>query len=179
MNSALLPHMGIVIPAHNEQDHLLACLTAIQQAIIVIHPFNIPVQVTVVLDRCTDDSLKITQQFYANCLPKTNVQWQYVECDYQCVGQARALGVQHVIDQGASWIACTDADSQVHLDWLLQQLKQQPADAICGVVEVDSWQHLSLETQHRYVEHYQDRQNHQHIHGANLSFSAKAYQFKP
>lgn len=176
MNSALLPHIGIVIPAHNEQDHLLACLTALEQSINALHHVKGLVHVVVVLDRCSDDSLHITQQFYANCLPRTNVLWDYLQCDDQCVGQARALGVQQVIDQGARWIACTDADSRVHPDWLSQQLKQQPADAICGVVEVDSWQHLSLETQQRYVQHYQDRHNHQHIHGANLSFSAAAYQ---
>ncbi|RYY78208.1 MAG: glycosyltransferase family 2 protein [Moraxellaceae bacterium] len=171
--------IGIVIPAHNEQDHLLACLTALEHAIAAIKHLPVIVRVLVVLDRCTDDSLAITQHFYTDYLQRAqvqvDVQWKYVECDYQCVGQARALGVQQVIDLGASWVACSDADSRVHSDWLLQQLNQQPADAICGVVEVDSWQHLSLETQQRYVQHYQDRHNHQHIHGANLSFSAAAY----
>lgn len=174
MNTAM-GSIGIVIPAHNEQDYLLACLTAMKQAIDTIDTSTVKVQVVVVLDRCTDDSLKITQQFYTDCLPKNRVQWDYLHCDYQCVGQARALGVQHMINNGASWIACTDADSQVHFDWLLQQFNHQPADAICGVVEVDTWQHLSVQTRHRYLQHYQDRHHHQHIHGANLNFSAAAY----
>lgn len=160
--------LGIVIPAHNEKDHLAVCLSAIEQAIVHVKALvlsGLEVRVLVVLDNCSDDSLAITQQFDVD----------YMQCNFQCVGQARDLGVRYLIEQGADWIACTDADSRVHVDWLTQQLNHQPAHAICGVVEVDNWQHLSASTQHSYIAHYQDQMNHQHIHGANLSFSAAAY----
>ena len=98
----------------------------------------------------------------------------YLCCNVRCVGQTRDLGVRYLIDQGVTWIACTDADRCVHSD-LSQQLLHQPADLICGVVVIDDWQDLSLQTQVLYKAHYQDRMNHRHIHGSNLSFSREAY----
>ena len=47
---------------------------------------------------------------------------------------------------------------------------------ICGVVQVNDWQDLSLNAQQHYLNHYQDMMNHRHIHGANLSFTAALYQ---
>ena len=102
----------------------------------------------------------------------------YLCCDYQCVGQVRDLGIRHAIASGATWLACTDADSVVTPDWLIQQIahiKDQPTDMICGVVSVDSWAHLTPQTRKDYIAHYQDKMGHRHIHGANLSFSAESY----
>ena len=87
-----------------------------------------------VLDSCTDQSLQIVQRAGVD----------YFQINFRFVGKARDLGVRHMINSGATWIACTDADSCVDTQWLLQQLNHQPADAICGVVEVDSWRNFSL-----------------------------------
>lgn len=119
----MLPlHMGIVIPAHNEAEHLAACLEAVGTAIDVAntailscrHPVlrELKVSVLVVLDSCTDDSLAIVQA--------KQVGW--IEGNWRCVGQVRDVGVRHLIAQGATWLACTDADSQVTPDWIVQQL---------------------------------------------------------
>lgn len=156
--------IGIVIPAHNEEEHLSDCLLAIQQAVDELSA-SVQVRVLVVLDSCTDQSLKLVQRAGIN----------YLQCAVRCVGHARDLGVRTLIATGARWIACTDADSKVDRFWLKQQLSHQPADVICGVVEVDSWQHLSSLTRQRYLQHYCDDMDHRHIHGANLSFSAEAY----
>ena len=158
--------IAIVIPAHNEADYLRACLAAIQHSIQLLHMTQAQeVAVLVVLDNCSDDSLKIVQDAGV----------AYLQCDFSCVGKTRDWGVRHMIDLGATWIACTDADSCVNPQWLLQQLKHQPADAICGVVQVDHWHQLSTDTQQQYLKHYQDCMGHRHIHGANLSFSSSAY----
>ncbi|NHB58986.1 glycosyltransferase [Acinetobacter shaoyimingii] len=157
--------IGIVIPACNEEAHLKACLNAIQKAIDFVKNQNIHIQTLVVLDSCQDQSKQITQQM--------NI--PFIECQVQNVGIARDLGVRALIEQGAQWIACTDADSCVYENWLLEQIKLQPIDAICGVVQISDWGRLSPETQMHYLEHYQDRMGHHHIHGANLSFSAEAY----
>ena len=101
---------------------------------------------------------------------------QLIQCDYLCVGLTRDLGIRHLLQQGAQWIANTDADSQVQPDWLTEQMWHQPCDMICGVVEVKEWGHLSLLARHQYLKHYQDKMGHPHIHGANLSFSARMYQ---
>ncbi|GAA5014610.1 glycosyltransferase family A protein [Acinetobacter puyangensis] len=157
--------IGIVIPAHNEETDLPACIHAMQIAIDEIGSLAIDVRILVVLDNCTDQSLNIIQQAGID----------YLQCDAQCVGIARDLGIRQMIATGAQWIACTDADSRVDRYWLQQQLQHQPTDVICGVIELDCWQHLSQTARKKYLSHYQDRMDHRHIHGANLSFSATAY----
>ena len=131
-------------------------------------PSTITAYALVVLDSCTDNTLALVKSAGVD----------YISCEEHCVGKARDLGIHHAIVQGANWLACTDADSQVTIDWLEQQIihiTQQPTDMICGVVTVDSWAHLTEQTQKEYVAHYQDIMGHYHIHGANLSFSAEAY----
>ncbi len=121
-----------------------------------------------VLDSCTDETGALVK----------GAGIDYISCEYHCVGRVRDLGIRQAITRGATWIACTDADTAVLPDWLTQQLThimQQPTDMICGVVSVDSWTHLTRQTRDAYVAHYQDRMGHRHIHGANLSFSTAAY----
>jgi len=155
--------IGVVIPAHNEEHYLSACLQSIQVAMDNVHGYE--VEAIVVLDNCTDQSRFIVQSHQIN----------WIECNYACVGKARDLGIRHLIERGVTWIACTDADSVVSPDWLLHQIQHQPTDAICGTVTLDDFSHLSVARQQKYLAHYQDQMNHQHIHGANLSFSAEVY----
>lgn len=81
------------------------------------------------------------------------------------------------MSRGARWLAFTDADSTVAPDWLVEQLAQD-ADAVCGTVIVDDWTPhgkngdvLALHFAATYV----DREDHRHIHGANLGVSSDAY----
>lgn len=160
------PHIAVVIPAHNEADNIAACLSAVNTAIEALHQvYAIPVQVWVVLDSCDDDTQAIVQAMSID----------YLCCALRCVGAVRDLGLRHAIQQGANWLACTDADSQVAPDWLIAQVRHQPTEMICGVVSINDWAHLTPATKAQYLAHYQDTMGHQHIHGANLSFSAQAY----
>lgn len=167
-SSSFLPKtIGIVIPAHNEADSISDCLASIKLAISRL-PDAIAVHTLVVLDSCVDETLLKVQQAQAD----------FLCCNFRCVGQVRDLGVRYLIDKGADWIACTDADSRVEPDWLIAQLTHlqgEPASMICGVVSVDSWQQLSDSTRERYIAHYQDTMGHRHIHGANLSFRSQDY----
>ena len=164
--------IAVVIPAYNEQDYLPACLSALDLAIKQVDDPNLQIEVVLVLDSCTDHS----QQRVEQLKPSLSFKLKVLVCQFECVGAVRHFGVQHCIAQGYEWIACTDADSQVDTAWLVQQLSCQPIDLICGVVEVDDWQHLSQSAQAKYQAHYQDKMGHSHIHGANLSFSVEAYQ---
>ncbi|RZF55862.1 glycosyltransferase [Acinetobacter halotolerans] len=155
--------IGIVIPAHNEEQYLPTCLQSVQRAIQELRDYH--VEVLVVLDSCMDQSRSIVQEYQVN----------WIECNYACVGKARDLGIRYLITQGVTWIACTDADSHVNPDWLVCQMQHQPTDAICGIVMLDDFSHLSMLKKQRYLSHYQDQMNHQHIHGANLSFTVDAY----
>lgn len=159
--------IAIVIPAHNEAMTIANCLASVQTAIAQL-PSTIAAYPLVVLDSCTDETLTIVKTAGVD----------YISCDYRCVGRVRDLGIRHAITHGATWIACTDADSVVTTDWLVQQITHitdQPTDMICGVVSVDSWESLTPQTRADYMAHYQDMMGHRHIHGANLSFSSEAY----
>lgn len=155
--------IGIVIPAHNEEQSLDACLGALLEA--AAHPgLDLPVRILVVLDSCDDGSASVVANY-----PVASLALQA-----RNVGRARAAGVAWQLAKGASWIACSDADSRVAADWLVRQRELQ-ADMVCGTVEVAEWGQLDDGVQSRYLSAYQDRDGHRHIHGANLSFSADAY----
>jgi len=160
-------NIAIVIPAHNEALTISKCLASVQTAIDQL-PSTITATVLAALDNWTDDTLALVKRAGVD----------YLCCDYQCVGQVRDLGIRHAITSGATWLACTDADSLVTADWLTQQIahiNHHPTAMICGVVDVDDWAHLTPQTRKEYIAHYQDKMGHRHIHGANLSFSSVAY----
>ena len=159
--------IGIVIPAHNEAMTIAKCLASVRAAIEEL-PSIIEVYTLVVLDSCTDNTESIVKAAGID----------YLCCNYQCVGQVRNIGIRHAITNDATWLACTDADSVVPIDWLVRQIEHishQPTDMICGVVDIDSWAHLTPQTRKDYIAHYQDKMGHRHIHGANLSFSTETY----
>lgn len=157
--------IGILIPAHNEEMLLGDCLEA--ALIAASHPglLRETVHVVVVLDSCSDGSAAIANAFGV----------QYLQVQARNVGHVRGVGARHLLNQGARWISCTDADSRVAPDWLVAQLALG-ADAVCGTVTVDSWSDgFDAAAQIRYHQAYQAQEGHRHIHGANLGVSAGAY----
>ncbi|MEB0046814.1 MULTISPECIES: glycosyltransferase [unclassified Pseudomonas] len=158
--------IGIVIPAHNEEALLDDCLRAALCAAQHEQLEGETVEVLVVLDSCTDRSSQIVNRYPVHSLT----------IDARNVGQARAAGARFLLDRGARWISCSDADSRVASDWLVAQLALG-ADAVCGTVTVEAWHETFDESaQIRYHQSYQAREGHRHIHGANLGISAEAYQ---
>jgi glycosyltransferase involved in cell wall biosynthesis len=164
--------IGVIVPAHNEQDLLPHCLKSLHVA--ARHPAlgGEPVEILVVLDSCDDASGKVARGFDALTL----------SISARNVGHARRVGAACMLSRGARWLACTDADSQVPADWLMQQLSFK-ADVVCGTVQVLDWEGHGVDTQTRYLDGYQACEDHRHIHGANLGICAKAYRraggFKP
>ncbi|WPB55760.1 glycosyltransferase [Xylophilus sp. GOD-11R] len=159
--------LGIVIPAHNEQDTIDDCLHAAREA--ATHPAlqGEAVEIVVVLDSCTDATGVIAARRGAICL----------SADLRNVGAARAAGAEALLALGARWLAFTDADSCVQADWLAEQLALR-ADAVCGTVGVDDWsphgEHADLLRAHFELTYF-DRDGHRHVHGANLGVAAEAY----
>lgn len=165
--------IGILIPAHNEEALLEDCLQAALGAAQHELLDGEAVEVLVVLDSCTDRSAQIVSRYPVLSL----------HINARNVGQARAAGARLLLERGARWISCSDADSRVADDWLVAQLGLG-ADAVCGTVTVERW-HESFDeaAQIRYHRHYRACDGHRHIHGANLGISADAYRwaggFKP
>lgn len=158
--------IGVLIPVHNEELLFGLCLQTVVQA--GHHPLLAAEQVVVlaVLDSCTDMSADIAREHGV----------QILEVCVRNVGRARAAGAELLLEQGARWIACTDGDSSVAEDWLVEQLALD-ADAVCGTITPGVWHDsIPLDAQIRYQQNYQHREGHRHVHGANLGFSASAYQ---
>lgn len=158
------PLISVVIPAHNEEQLLPRCLASVTRA--ATHPAlaGERVQVTVVLDACGDASA----QAIAHCDVTS------LAIDARNVGRARAVGAQAALAAGARWLAFTDADSLVPHDWLASQIAEG-VEVVCGTVCVESWRHHTRECRMAYQAHYQARDGHRHVHGANLGMSALAY----
>jgi glycosyltransferase involved in cell wall biosynthesis len=176
--------IGIVIPAHNEELYLDDCLRAAR--IAAVHPalHGETVRVAVVLDSCTDGSRRIVEQHAAQSAGGA-FRIEHLSVEARNVGTARAVGVEHLLRDGARWLAFTDADTKVSPAWLVEQLRLN-VDVVCGTVGVDDWsphcdnaEALRLHFQNSYT----DADGHHHIHGANMGVSATAYRlaggFKP
>lgn len=156
--------IGVVIPAHNEENLLGGCLLSIITA--AAHPLlKEDVQILVVLDSCTDGTAQVAQSAGIATLA----------IEGQNVGAARRAGAAALIAAGARWLAFTDADTIVSTEWLFRQIGFC-ADAVCGTVNVDSWEAHGPAVQARYDSLYQHVEGHRHIHGANLGVCSIAYQ---
>jgi glycosyltransferase involved in cell wall biosynthesis len=163
---------AVVVPAHNERAKLPACLRAVLTAALCA---PIPVVIVVVLDACDDDSAALAGEYGPDV--------HFVRVDARNVGAARAVGFGYARslfgDDEECWYATTDADSRVDPGWLVGQLGFG-ADMVLGVVRVADWCQHSADTADRFVRAYEagppDRNGqHEHVHGANMGFSARAY----
>jgi glycosyltransferase involved in cell wall biosynthesis len=168
---------AVVIPAHNEQAHLPACLRAVITAALCA---PIRVTVVVVLDASDDGSSELAGDY------GTDV--HFVRVDARNVGAARAAGFSYARSlceaSTQCWYATTDADSIVDPDWLARQLELD-ADMVLGLVRVADWRRMRSDVVSRYLEAYDARIDgdsdgpegdpHDHVHGANMGFSSRAY----
>ena len=162
---------GVVIPAHNEQGLLPACLAAVRHA---ARQVSVPVHLVVVADACTDKTADLASAQGA----------AVIESRAHNVGAARQAGVSRVLqfarrlDPAEVWVATTDADSLVPRHWLTRQLRYacRGWKGVVGTVTVADWAGHPDHVQRRYVQGYRAWQGHHpHVHGANLGFTADAY----
>jgi glycosyltransferase involved in cell wall biosynthesis len=156
--------IGVVVPAHNEEAYLDACLGALSRATSHAALAGEEVRIVVVLDACTDGSRAIAANHHVIA----------IEADVRNVGAARCRGAARLLAEGARWLAFTDADTLVSESWLSDQLSLG-VDAVCGCVTVEDWSEHVPQVRARYDLHYQHRDGHCHVHGANLGISAAAY----
>lgn len=162
--------VGVVVPAHDEQQLLPACLASVRVA--ARHPAlrHVQVRLVPVLDTCSDDSGELAPGA--------------LEVRARNVGVARAAGFAAVLRAEAGrpahelWLASTDADSVVPPDWLAEQLRlaAHGAEVVAGTVRVHDWSQQPEAVRHRFACTYgaPDR-GHRHVHGANLGMSGAAY----
>jgi glycosyltransferase involved in cell wall biosynthesis len=156
--------IAVVVPAHNEESLMAACLNSIHLSARCEALSGEDVQTFVVLDGCTDTTEAIANEAGATtiCIDARNV------------GMARHAGAEVALQAGARWLAFTDADTCVSPQWLSAQLALG-ADAVCGTVDVSDWADYGERMAQHFAATYTDRDGHRHIHGANLGVSAHAY----
>ena len=162
---------GVVVPAHDEEELLPACLMALRYAAAAI---SIPVHVIVVADTCTDQTAATARACGA----------AVISIGARNVGAARAAGMTGLLrltagrDPAATWLATTDADTVVPSGWLRRQLEYADAgwDVVLGTVTVSNWDghppHVPDAFERRYAF---GAGPHPHVHGANLGIRASAY----
>lgn len=165
---------AVVIPAHNEHANLPECLRAVLTAALCAH---ISVTVVVVLDATEDGSAELAGNYGPDV--------HFVRVEARNVGAARAAGFDYARTLCAAddecWYATSDADSAVDPDWLVRQL-DCGADVFLGLVRVNDWRRQDPDVVRRYLEAYdaraaraKDDEDHDHVHGANMGFSSRAY----
>lgn len=154
--------LGVVVPAHDEEDLLADCLAGLRHAAAAVAG-RARVRVVVVADACTDRTADVARAHGVEVLTVAA----------RNVGRARAAGAAVLLD-AVDWLATTDADSVVPAGWLAAQL-EAGADAWVGTVEVLDWSGLPGAVSARYRADYDDGDPHRHVHGASLGVSARAY----
>jgi len=165
-----LPVLGVVVPAHDEQDLLDGCLEALARAARWVSDRAV-VRTVVVLDACRDRTTDVALTRGVETLTIAD----------RCVGRARDAGCAALLDGPGTrpgWLATTDADSHVPPDWLIAQLEAwaRPADARVGAVYVEDWSEQAPGARHWFSDVYDAAGDpHPHVHGANLGVRAEAY----
>ena len=164
--------VGVLIPAHDEQELLPACLRSV---LVAAGRLSVPVRIAVALDRCTDRSPEIVAGFAKAGLPVLAV-----PVPRPGVGAARAAAARALLAGCRSqrlWLASTDADSQVPADWLIRQLAhvRLGAEVVVGTVRVTDWSAQPPGLAERFTAAYRPEPGHRHRHGANLAFSRTRY----
>jgi glycosyltransferase involved in cell wall biosynthesis len=162
--------VAVIIPAHDEQELLGACLDALEPAACHAREAGLHVLTIVIADACTDSTRATARARAAICLTAHG----------RNVGAARAAGTAHALAELARlghnaaqvYLLHTDADTLVPPDWITDHVRAAADhDAVLGPVEVRDWSERAETCAHHFaLEPDVDR-----VHGANLGVRAEAY----
>jgi glycosyltransferase involved in cell wall biosynthesis len=168
---ATIAAAGVVVPAHDEEALLPACLAALRLTASALH---VPVRLLVVADRCGDRTADVARAGGA----------RVISIQARRAGAARAAGMGELLrltpgtDPSAIWLATTDADTVVPPGWLRRQLDYADAgwDVVLGTVTITDWDGHPAHVPVAFAERYAfSGPHHPHVHGANLGIRASAY----
>ncbi|WP_066287485.1 glycosyltransferase [Arthrobacter sp. B6] len=180
--------VAVVVPVHNEEQYLPRALTGIRTAVNALQANRLHVTATivVVLDSCTDGSRGIAARFTA-----VDTRFRALEVDFRSVGKSRRAGVEAFLASypraatpppgtprsSRLWLANTDADSCVPVNWLIRQveLADAGADAVLGSVEPDP-EGTDPEILKRWHARHPFQEHHPHVYGANFGVRGSAYE---
>lgn len=163
--------VAVVVPVHDEQLLLGRCLRALvraRQRLLAGRERPPAVRILAVLDRCTDGSDQV-----AAAVPEVEV----LQLAAGSAGAARDAGVRRLLHSAPArtWVACTDADSEVPPTWLEHHdaVARWGAALLLGTVRPGpDW---SEPHRRLWRAGYADRDGHQHVHGANIGIRGDVY----
>jgi len=168
----LIRRVAVVIPAANEERRIGRCLSAVAIARrhLCLSEATIVVRTVVVLDGCQDRTAMIAA---------ASREVQTVAITARSAGAARRAGVSAALaDAGPPrelWLANTDADSQVPVDWLTTMVAEARRGAHLVLGTVMPGQDLRPRARAEWLRRHHLRDGHPHVHGANFGIRADAY----
>lgn len=169
----MIRHVGIVVPAANEEALLERCVRALRASRDDLHrrhPGIGGTRIVFVLDNCTDGSARIVARY-----PDVEA----IEVAVRSAGHARSAGVEHLLRSGSRasehWLANTDADSHVSPGWLAGMVEEadRGAHLVIGTVTPDPGLPDAIVA--AWLAKHPRRDDHPHVHGANFGIRADAY----
>jgi len=179
----MIRRLGVIIPAHNEEDDILGCLESLQRShsYAVERGINCRFRVVVVADACTDATASIVEDFAARL---RNV--FVLATSFQSVGRARDFGWRHFMrteesttgehsDSAWVWVAFTDADSRVPEHWITTHLElaARGVDCLVGTVAPRP-ETATADLVATWHANHELLENHPYIFGANMGLRASA-----
>ncbi len=177
----------VVIPARDEELRIGACLRALAAQTIAPAHFEI----LIVADACVDGTERVAVRLAA----QLGLTLRVLPGPGRGAGVARRIGMDAAatrlrsLDREDGLIACTDADSCPHPDWLAAQLRHLAAgaEAVAGTIELDPEEARALPEgilrrrerdavrRLRAVHAVDAAAEHHHFAGASLGVTPRAY----
>jgi cellulose synthase/poly-beta-1,6-N-acetylglucosamine synthase-like glycosyltransferase len=175
-SSAPVWNVGVVIPAQDEERCIGRCIRSVLASCDTCGRCE-KTWVVVVADSCTDRTADLAREHLG-------VRGTVIECSIGSAGAARRIGAAEVLRhfEGKNprdlWLANTDADTYVPLDWIDTHLHHAEAsvEAVAGIVQLDP-DGLADDVREIFNRTYRlaSDGSHAHVHGANLGVRADAY----
>lgn len=167
----MIRRIAVVIPAANEEQLIGSCLSSVRAARGHLQrSMAIPVRIVVVLDGCLDSTAAIAAASGDVLL---------VTITAGSVGAARRAGASAALAGGGPpgelWLANTDADSQVPVNWLTSMMTGARLGAHLVLGTVTPGPCLGPAARAEWSGRHRLRDGHRHVHGANLGIRGDAY----
>ena len=180
----MIEAVRVIIPAHNEQARIGACLDSVRHALSRL-PDAVDATATVVLDCCTDRTEQVVRKRLRRW-PGAQVLTVRDRRESCGVGLIRDIGVRRVLGQlretpsERTWLLNTDADTTVPDYWAVEHLRHAAAGAhaVAGLADLHDETGFDRASRTRYLDVVSaglDGTTHRHVYAANLGVRADAY----
>jgi cellulose synthase/poly-beta-1,6-N-acetylglucosamine synthase-like glycosyltransferase len=167
--------IGVIVPAQNEEATMQRCIESIIGAARHACREN-SLWIVVVADACTDATAHIARR-------AMGMFGRVRDCNVRSAGAARKLGVEavlehfHDVDPHSIWLANTDADTCVPVDWIEIHLAlaDEGVTGVAGIVQLNPDGCVKAHDLYHRTYHIRSDGTHAHVHGANIAVRADAY----